>query len=115
MRGMETKRSSALPILAAIVMLLVVMLGAYVGAYYGLCLSETVYFGNFTRLYKREWQATFFQPAAKADSLIRRQGVYTTSFEWRESYERDLSLTPKNKSNSRKSEGYHGLMAAVWF
>jgi hypothetical protein len=77
---METKRSSALPMLAAIVLLLVVILGAYVGCY--LLRSEVLHIGMYPsfrqrRYFATDWEAKKFKPAAKVESLVTGRHVST--------------------------------------
>jgi hypothetical protein len=79
MSSMNDKHSSAVPVLAAIVMLLTVVLGAYVGAYFwrGAYIDES----NSdwaVRVFATAAEARFFRPAAKVESLVMRRQVKTT-------------------------------------
>jgi hypothetical protein len=82
---METKRSSAAPILAAIVMLLV-PLTSYVAAYFlrGSVVHNTTEFADpndsKVRAFASEWEAALFAPAAAVEALVIGKGVTVTTF-----------------------------------
>ena len=76
---MTTRHSAAAPILAALGIVLA-MLGAYVGAYLGLCEmtyewtdSEEGFYVE--RLYEYDWARTVFAPAAWMEGKIRGHNV----------------------------------------
>jgi hypothetical protein len=89
MKGMEAKRSSAAPILVAIVMLLAVVLGAYVGDYFlrgeveERILTIKLSNGSYDavpyrmRTFRTEWEVKIFQAAAMIESFVTGENVDT--------------------------------------
>jgi hypothetical protein len=84
MRDMETKRAYAVPILLAVVMLLVVVLGSYTGAYFlrGVCDDFNLRGGSpgmsvRIRTYRTAREAKFFSSAAKIESFVTGVDVST--------------------------------------
>jgi len=80
---MTSRPSTAAPILAVLAVVLVT-LGAYVGGYFGLgehyqhpfASTNTIY-----RVYRHEWEASLFAPAAWVEGRVRERDVrVTTSF-----------------------------------
>jgi hypothetical protein len=74
---MEEKRTIAVPMLVAVVMVLAVVLGAYTGAYYlrGVCDDPTLRGGNpgmsvRRRTYRTAREAKLFSSAAKIESFV---------------------------------------------
>jgi hypothetical protein len=69
MKGMETKRAYAVPILFAVVVLVVIPLSIYVGSY--------LWFGNYAvqgttpiRTYDYRWQIELFGPLGMAEKFV---------------------------------------------
>jgi hypothetical protein len=83
---MGTQRSSALPILAAVVMLLVVVLTAYFAGYYLRGQEESLIGASDSqdfkvRLFQSEWEAAIFAPAAKVESFCTGNHVTSAAYE----------------------------------
>jgi hypothetical protein len=72
---MEERRSNALPILVAVVVLLAVVLSVYVGGYF---LRSSLVYGpgardrdDFNgRMYPTRWEEKIYQPAARIESFV---------------------------------------------
>ena len=76
---MTFRPSTAAPSLAVLAVVLVT-LGAYLGGYFWL--GDRLYGGPAPlRYYRYRWQATLFTPAAKVDSYLRGYSVSVTSQE----------------------------------
>ena len=76
---MTARSSNAAPILAALAMV-IVPLGAYVGAYFSLAKLSSwkdPKTGEVTllRYYMQPWQTKFFWPAGRAEEALRRTNV----------------------------------------
>jgi hypothetical protein len=76
---MDTSRriyvTVAIIALAALLVSLIGYFGAYVLA------AETVIDEtSVVRIYRRSWQAEFFEPAARAEEILTRKAVVTTSW-----------------------------------
>jgi hypothetical protein len=82
---MEDKRSSAVPVLAAIILLLV-PLASYVAAYFlrSAVVVNSLFAGpnDFkVRAFPSEWEATLFTPAAAVEALVMGRDVTVTTVE----------------------------------
>jgi hypothetical protein len=73
---MNDKRSSSVLVLVAVIVLLTVVLGAYVGAYF---MRATVVThpqtGIVVRQYPTKWEAALFKPAGWFDGCVTRRKV----------------------------------------
>jgi hypothetical protein len=78
---MERERTSAAPILLAVVVVVSVVLGAYTVAYFlrGACDDYVLHGGMSARIrsYHTAREAKFFSPAARVESLVTGLGVST--------------------------------------
>jgi hypothetical protein len=74
----ERRRKADWPIIAGVVVLLSAALGAYVAGYFAT--SSLVWHPVFgpARIFDREWEANFYFPAARVESLIRGREVDAT-------------------------------------
>lgn len=78
---MEERRKKAdWPIIAgAILCLTLAALGAYTTAYYALSKTVLASGKSVIRSYDTKWQAALFAPAAKVESMLRRQQIVLVS------------------------------------